>query len=134
MAGLLGDDNMGGFDPMAMQNMMQSFRAMQANPFMRQIPGEQYLQGLGQLPVIPQMQPDIEGFGPMPQEMGAQPMAGANFSDFGGTTPGIPNLPDSFEGFGYGQFAPKRISPQQGLRAKLIDELMNQIGNQQMGF
>jgi len=47
-------------------------------------------------------------------------------TDFANTQPGLPNLPDSFGGFGYGQFAPKEVQPQ-GLRQQLISHLMGQL-------
>lgn len=110
MSGML---NGGQLDPMMIQQLMQQLSAGRSDPFQRPIPGQELLAQ----PSQPQMQP----------EGGDAGFAGSEVAtDFGTTQPGLPNLPDSFGGFGFGQNAPKMTQPQ-GLREKIIEQLLSQM-------
>ena len=130
MPGLLGDD-VPQMSPQFLQQIMQQMGAQQANPMQRPIAGEQFLSGLGQLP-----QPDAGGMlsGQLPGGQGLEggpqmPPGGLPFAtDFSNVAPGLPNLPDEFGGFGFGQTAPQQFEPQQNLRQQLIEQLLGQMG------
>lgn len=131
MAGLLGG-GMPQLDPEFIQQLMQQIGAQRANPMSRPIAGEQYLNGLGMIPPDNQMiEPGAGALGNMtPPDNAMLPLNGAPIStDFSGLAPGLPNLPDSFSGFGFGQTAPKKFDGQDNLRQQLIERLLSQIGN-----
>jgi len=48
-------------------------------------------------------------------------------------TPGLPNLPQSMQGFGFGQNAPEQ-NENAGLREKLIGQLLNSLMTQGQGI
>lgn len=125
------------------QNPFVQYQQMQANPFTRQIPGTQYLnqpmQGMspmggapGAMPMNPmgmgQMQPQMGaprfnprlGTGNLPQGESVVP------TDFAGVPPGLPNLPQDLQGFGFGQMAPK-MNVNTNLRSNLIQQLLQQL-------
>ena len=104
-----------GLDPQMLQALMGQMQAQNVNPMERPVAGSEYLQGLGQLP----MEPDVY----MPQMMGQEIP-----TDFAGMAPGLPNLPDSFSGFGYGQQAPEMRDNMSRLRDQLIQQLIGQTG------
>lgn len=132
MSGMLG-----GANP---QQLMQMLSQGRADPFSRPLPGTG-LMGDGNLappmPQMPQMpqQPGLNQMGPMSQ-MGQEMNPPDNFSsvptDFANTQPGLPNLPDSFKGFGFGQFAPQEVQPM-GLRQQYIKQLLGQFMPQMPG-
>ncbi len=116
--GLL-DQMMGG----GMQgNPFAQYQQMQANPFTRQIPGTEYLGGMGQ-----------DSGNPMGGGMGAPQDMPYNESqiptDFAGVPPGLPNLPEDMQGFGFGQAAPE-MNVNNGLRQSLIQNLLSQLMQQ----
>lgn len=117
-------------DPEMFAQLMGQYRQMQANPFARSIPGTEYLGGMGQgamgggMPGMGQNQfggpaPDSFG-GPNLQQGGQVP------TDFAGTPPGLPNLPQDMQGFGFGQTAPE-MNVNRSLRENLIKELLDQL-------
>lgn len=114
MPGIL--DMMGEMDPMMIQSLLQQAQAQSVNPMERPVAGSEYLQGLGQLPGPVGMSPEA-----------LQAMQGMGGTDFANVPPGLPNLPDSFGGFGYGQTAPKmNINQSQQLRQQLLQQLLGQ--------
>lgn len=147
MSGMLG--RMGALGSMApgMEQLDPSFLmallgAQRKDPFTRPMPGEGLLGPGGMaMPEHPQgMQPSPMG-GPQagmnePQVPGMNTIS----TDFQDTQPGLPNLPDSFQGFGYGQFAPKESQgmagamkgpgaglDNDGVRQQLIRDMMRQL-------
>lgn len=117
--GMMGQQ-MGGMQ----ENPFAQYQQMQANPFTRQIPGTEYLSGFGQMG------------GGLEQPMGGQGMdqGGAIPTDFTGVPPGLPNLPENLQGFGFGQSAPE-MNVNSNLRQNLIQQLLQQLmGSQAGGF
>lgn len=97
------------------QNPFEEFRRMQANPFSRALPGSEYLPNGGQPP------------GPAPLGSAGLPKGESVIpTDFAGTPPGLPNLPEDMQGFGFGQSAPK-MNVNKGLRQDLIQQLLQQL-------
>lgn len=140
MSGFL-NSGMGQLDPAFIMSLMASSRK---DPFTRPMPGEGIVGpgGLGgQFAGPPRMDGQPQG----PQQGMQEPqMPGMNTisTDFQDTQPGLPNLPDSFQGFGYGQFAPKenqggmasiangsqgQSMQGQNLRQQLIQDMMRQL-------
>lgn len=111
MSGLLSSQ---GFDVNELMQLMNQYRMQQSDPFTKMIPGEQYLgggfnKGMQGMSSAVGGQSSMMGF-ESPQAPGADlriPFPGYN-APFAGVK-GLPNLPDSFTGFGFGQTAPRRI-------------------------
>lgn len=117
-------DDMGGMNSILAQfgpQLLQMMQMQQQDPFTRPIQGENYLNsGMN----------SQSGNAGWPSE-NAPPKAmdsgfGSISTDFANTQPGLPNLPDSFAGFGYGQTAPKTVQPG-GIKQQLIQQLLNQL-------
>lgn len=146
--GVMGSMDTGGMDPQALMQMMQM---RQKDPFSRGMPGEG-LMGAGGL--SPASQPPSQAPAQLPgladtqmgnpqQFSGAPEAPGMSTisTDFANTQPGLPNLPDSFLGFGYGQFAPKEVQTgpgmqggmQGGMRQQMIMQMLQQLLPQMMG-
>lgn len=109
----------GQIDPMQLLQMLQM---SQKDPFTKSMPGDALL-GPGGM-----TSPDSMSGLPHPdmQQNGAQgPMMNHVSTDFADTQPGLPNLPDTFKGFGFGQFAPEVHQP--GIRQQLIQQLMKNL-------
>jgi hypothetical protein len=112
-SGLLGDGGMSMGQPQGMQPM-----------------GQPQMPGMGTQPM------GMQGMG---QQSGMQNNSTIS-TDFANTQPGLPNLPDSFSGFGYGQFAPKEVQTQGngtggmqgGMRQQMISQLMQHLMPQLM--
>lgn len=126
--GMSGMSGMGaaGVDPMQLLQLLQLLQMAKSDPFSKSMPGSNLL-GDGKLSgQEPQMS--------MEQNIGQQPqlrpqMPGENqviSTDFADTQPGLPNLPDSFQGFGYGQFAPQTHEGNP-LRQQLIKQLLDML-------
>lgn len=116
---------------MGQDNPFAQYQQMQANPFTQQIPGMEYLGGMGQASPggMPGMgSPDSIGMG----VDRTQPEGNGVATDFAGTSTGLPNLPESMQGFGFGQSAPQ-MNVNSGLRQNLIQELLKQLMGQNMG-
>lgn len=120
------------------QQLLQMLSMQKRDPFSRNLPGDALL-GAGPMamPQAPQM-PGLANEANNPQQgMGGPQIPGMETisTDFAGTQPGLPNLPDSFLGFGYGQFAPKEVGTgpnqqggmQGGMRQQLIMQMMQQL-------
>ena len=120
---------LGGMSPQMMQQIMAMFSQQQQDPFSQMLPGEQYLGDENpENPRLAQMRQnmgDIESFSPQNEAIS---------SDFANTSPGLPNLPDSLEGFGFGQNAPEQFNG--GLKQQLIRQLLAQMpmGQQMPGL
>lgn len=117
----------GGIDPM---QLMQLFQQYKADPFSKSLPGTDLL-GDGKMGIPEPQNPMEQQF--KQQEQLAPQQPGRNnviSTDFADTQPGLPNLPDSFQGFGYGQFAPKTHEGDP-LRQKLIKQLLDMMQRQQ---
>jgi len=120
----------GQFDPQMMQQIMQMMQTQRQDPFSRPMPGQGLL-GDGNMasPQMPQgpQAPGPEMMGQMPgMDMGGMqgnPGMMQAPTEFADTQPGLPNLPSSFGGFGFGQFAPEEVQPM-GLRQQYIQQLM----------
>lgn len=119
----------------AQSNPFEQWKRMQANPFTRSIPGSEYLDGLGQ------MGGGMGQMGGMDQASNFDPMAQMNQqnygdqqapTDFAGVPPGLPNLPESMQGFGFGQNAPQ-MNVNSNLRQSLIKALLQQMMQQSQG-
>jgi len=129
-------DSVLGMQMQGQQNPFEQFRRMQADPFTRMIPGTEYLGQLGG------MGGGMSGgFGDsMPgngfDQVQAVDQAGGNTdfgpTDFAGTPPGLPNLPDNMQGFGFGQNAPQ-MNVNNNLRQSLIQSLIEQMMQQAQG-
>jgi hypothetical protein len=122
MAGMLG------LDPQMLQQIMQMMSMQKSDPFSKPMPGEGLL-GSGGLS-MPQPNGMVQSMRGEPN-MGGQPQEQKNRMDtvstsFANTQPGLPNLPDSFGGFGYGQFAPKEFNPP-GLRQQYIQNMLKML-------
>lgn len=109
------------------QNPFAQYQKMQANPFTRMIPGSEYLSG------IPGQQSDFGFINNMGNGMGG---AGENTdimnttpTDFAGVPPGLPNLPQDMQGFGFGSAAPE-MNVNNNLRQNLIQQLLKQLMSQ----
>lgn len=118
-------DGMQGIDP---QQLMQMLAMQRRDPFSRNLPGMGLL-GDGGMSMGPQQGMD-QSMPPMGQQadtqlnqMPGQPDLATNND----VAPGLPNLPQNFGGFGYGQFAPKSVQPM-GIKQQLIAHLMQQLG------
>lgn len=103
-------------------NPFEQYKQMQANPFTRALPGSEYLSGMGQM----------GGFDPM-LNMEQQSSSFEQIpTDFAGVPPGLPNLPESLQGFGFGQTAPQ-MNVNSSLRQNLIKTLLQQMMQQSQG-
>lgn len=109
---------------------MQMLSAQNHDPFSKQLPGDRVLPQMGGQQPQGGMQPQQEG---LPQSLSPegqpvnQPQSFNNVStDFANLAPGLPNLPDSFTGFGFGQNAPKQFHPM-GIRQQLIQQLLSHM-------
>ena len=134
--GVMGSMQTGGVNPQALMQMLQM---RQKDPFSRGMPGEGLLgQGGMSMPEMPQapgladtQMNNPQQFSGAPQEPGMSTIS----TDFANTQPGLPNLPDSFLGFGYGQFAPKEVQTggggaggmQGGMRQQMIMQMLQQL-------
>lgn len=135
----LGSMQTGGVDPQALMQMMQAGRR---DPFSRPMPGDSLMGPGGMaLPQAPGLA-DTQMNNPQ-QGMGGPQLPGMNTisTDFANTQPGLPNLPDSFLGFGYGQFAPKEVETAPGaqggmpggMRQQMIMQMLQQLMQGGMG-
>ena len=116
MAGML--DN---FDPV---QFLQMLAAQNKDPFSKPMTADKFLPQMGDQGSLPQtLAPSLEGQ-QSPQDF--QDIS----TDFVNTQPGLPNLPDTFTGFGFGQTAPKEYNPI-GLRQQLIQQLLSQLPSMQ---
>lgn len=100
-------------------NPFAEYKQMQANPFTRQIPGTELLGGMGQ------GMGNAGNMGPMgmdPTTQGGNDVA----TDFAGVPPGLPNLPESMQGFGFGQSAPE-MNVNSQLQESLLQQLIQQL-------
>lgn len=137
MSGML-NQGMGGMDP---QSLMQMLKMGQKDPFSRPMPGEG-LMGLGGMAMPESAHPQAPGLMDTQMNNPQQGMGGPQLpgmstisTDFANTQPGLPNLPDSFLGFGYGQFAPKEVGTgpgqeggmQGGMRQQMIMQMLQQL-------
>lgn len=106
---------------MMQDNPFLQYQQMQANPFTRQIPGTEYLSGMNGNMGAGNMRgmPGIAGMQQQPQEPP---------TDFAGVPPGLPNLPQDLQGFGFGETA-----PQMNINNKLQENLLQQLIQQLMG-
>lgn len=99
-------------------NPFAQYKQMQANPFTRQIPGTEYLSGMSGM--------SGGNLGPMGMS-GAPGQADANVpTDFAGVPPGLPNLPENLQGFGFGQMAPE-VNVNGNLQENLLQTLIQQL-------
>ena len=107
-------------------NPYAQYQQMQANPFTRQIPGTEYLSGMnGQMGGG-----NMGGMPPMnaaPQEQQQEVP-----SDFAGVPPGLPNLPQDLQGFGFGETAPQ-MNINNKLQESLLQQLIQQLMSAQGG-
>lgn len=134
--GVLGSMDTGGLDPQALMSML-SMR--QKDPFTRSMPGDSLLGSGGMsMPQMPQTPGLADTQINNPQQFTNAPnVPGMSTisTDFANTQPGLPNLPDSFLGFGYGQFAPKEVSTgpggeggmQGGMRQQMIMKMLQEL-------
>lgn len=100
----------------------QALEVGRKDPFSRPLPGASLLGDGGMLALGNQFQMPSNNFASgAPQMPGMQQFS----TDFADTQPGLPNLPDNFQGFGYGQFAPKEH--QGDIRQQLIQQLMQSL-------
>lgn len=126
----------GQIDPAVIQQIMQMMQTQKQDPFSRPLPGQGLL-GDGNM-ASPQMKQPIgpEMMGQMPgMDMGGMqgnPGMMQAPTDFSDTQAGLPNLPSSFGGFGFGQFAPQETQPM-GLRQQYIQQLMKMMPQGGMG-
>ncbi len=132
--GSMGAMSGAGIDPEMIMQLMQSQRK---DPFARSLPGQGLL-GPGGMSMPPSPPGLIDTQMNNPQQgMGGPSIPGMNTisTDFANTQPGLPNLPDSFLGFGYGQFAPKEVSTgpgdqggmQGGMRQEMLMKMLEQL-------
>lgn len=101
-----------------MSNPFAEYKQMQANPFTRMIPGSEYLGGAPSLPGLLQSQGGMD-----------QGDASTIPTDFAGVPPGLPNLPQNLQGFGFGENAPQ-MNVNSNLRQGLIQQLLEQLSPQ----
>lgn len=133
MAGLLGS-GMGslagmpnqGMDP---QSLVQMLRMQAKDPFSKGMPGDDLLGPGGMSPPQNPGMPGMQQAQNNAQMVDPAAQMQTISTDFADTQPGLPNLPDSFGGFGYGQFAPKETQPV-GLRQQLIQHIMSLMQQQ----
>lgn len=136
---MIGQDLHGGLPAGLMQQIMQMMQTQRQDPFSQGMPGEGLLGAGGMAPpqqgsaggMMPQM-PGLADAQMQGQQLIPNEQASTISTDFADTQPGLPNLPDSFGGFGFGQFAPKEVQPV-GLRQQLIQQLMTNMGGSPMG-
>jgi len=102
------------------ENPFAQYQQMQANPFTRMIPGSEYLSGMPG-----QGMQEMQGF---PSTMSQSP-ENPYPTDFAGVPPGLPNLPEDLQGFGFGQTAPQ-MNTNSNLRQNLIQQLLKQLMSQ----
>lgn len=122
-----------------MQQIMQMMQTQKQDPFSRPMPGQGLL-GEGNMagpgmeqPPMPPMSPGMQGVPGMDMGgMQGNPGMMQSPTEFADTQPGLPNLPSSFGGFGFGQFAPKEVQPM-GLRQQYIQQLMKMMPQGGMG-
>lgn len=139
MSGML-NQPISGMGPMGGQQidpqmLMQMMQMQKQDPFTKSLPGQALLGDGGMaMPQMPGMDNPINN----PQQgMGGPQIPGMNTisTDFANTQPGLPNLPDSFLGFGFGQFAPQEVQTGPGgqggmpggMRQQLIMQMLNQL-------
>jgi len=147
----------GQIDPQVLQHIMGMLNQQKSDPFSRPMPGDALMGQGGMAAPQTQMMPQTSTVNAMPpaQEVNPAdanglPYNGQNMqlqerfpvqnrqtisTDFVDTQPGLPNLPDSFLGFGYGQFAPQEVKPM-GLRQQYIQDMMKSFmpqGSPSMG-
>jgi len=113
MSGMLNGAGLAGLNPQILSQMMGMARQ---DPFSRAMPGNALL-GDGPM-ASPQMMPQQDGMqgnqaNMMPNEPPPMP-------------PALPNLPPSFEGFGFGKWAPK-MHEGNPMRQQLIAQLMQMM-------
>lgn len=105
------------------QNPFAQYQQMQANPFTQQIPGSEYL-GIAD--------DSIGGANAFGAQSGqVTPDMGVP-TDFAGAPPGLPNLPENLQGFGFGQNSPQ-MNVNSNLRQDLIKQLLTQLMQQSGG-
>lgn len=144
MSGMLGG-GLGSMGASSQPNqLLQMMQMQKRDPFSRPLPGSGLLGDGGM--AAPQM-PGMAG-----QPSGGQPQQGLGqpqtpdmntiSTDFADTQPGLPNLPDNFLGFGFGQYAPKTTQPPQmgltqssqgdnsGMRQQMIAQLLQHLMSQ----
>lgn len=129
---------MSGIDPSMMQSIMQMMQAQRADPFSQALPGQGLLgdgamaspMGAMQGMQDPQMGMQMPGMD-MGGMQGNPGMMQAP-TDFADTQPGLPNLPNSFGGFGFGQFAPEEFQPM-GIRQQYITQMLDMLPGIQIG-
>lgn len=127
----------GQIDPQMMQQILQMMQTQRQDPFSRPMPGQGLL-GDGNIASPQMQQPPMspEMMGQMPgMDMGGMqgnPGMMQAPTEFADTQAGLPNLPSSFGGFGFGQFAPKEVQPV-GLRQQYIQQLMKMLPQGSMG-
>lgn len=129
MLGGMGGGQGGQVDPMQLLQMLQM---SQKDPFSKPLPGEGLLGPGGMSPQQPMGQP-AQAPG-MPGQAPQNPASSTISTDFADTQPGLPNLPDTFKGFGFGQYAPEEHKPDP--RQQLIQQLLQALsmgGGQGMG-
>lgn len=103
-----------------MGNPFAQFAQMQKDPFTRQMPSF-----FGQ-----QQMPSMGGLLGQGGNMGAMQMQGAQMpdqsmpTDFAGTSAGLPNLPESMQGFGFGQTAPE-LNVNASFRDNIIQQMLS---------
>lgn len=99
------------------QNPFAQFQQMQANPFTRQLSGENYLPS-----------PQAPSWGQSFQLPQSQNSASDNVdpTDFAGSNVGFPNLPENMQGMGLGATAPQE-NVNSGLHQQLIQQLFSQL-------
>jgi hypothetical protein len=119
--GAQGSQSMGGMDPSSLMQMLQMGRQ---DPFSRPMPGDG-LMGAGNMPSMQSM-PGLEQYNPQGGQAPQMPGMNTISTDFANTQPGLPNLPDSFSGFGFGQFAPQEHAGN-NTRQQLISRLMEMM-------
>lgn len=121
----LGSMGAGGQDA---SQLLQMLSMAKSDPFSRPLPGSNLL-GEGQL----SMPQSLQGVANQQSGMGMQQMPNMEriSTDFADTQPGLPNLPDSFQGFGYGQFAPKENPG--NIRQQMIMQMLQQLLPQMQG-
>ncbi len=149
LGGMGGQMGQGQMDPMQLMQMLQM---QQKDPFSRSLPGDG-LMGPGGMSAPPQAA-DLANMGGHQQDpqqglgLPQTPDMNTISTDFTDTQPGLPNLPDNFQGFGFGQYAPKVNEPSQmslgnmggrennaqpGVRQQMIQQLMQHLMSQGMG-
>lgn len=114
MSGMLNGAGLGGLDPQMLSQLMGMARQ---DPFSRAMPGNALLGDGGM--ASPQMQGQQ-------QNMDQQADPNAMFAEMAKRQPALPNLPQSFDGFGFGRFAP-RMHEGNPMRQQLIQQLMQMM-------